>query len=76
MKDFQIFRYLKQFKYLIAIGSVLAGFMFYYVASNRMQSYTASTVIEYTNTARARDLRRTAARSTPAKSTVRISSPR
>lgn len=24
--------------------------MFYYVASNRMQSYTASTVIEYTNT--------------------------
>lgn len=50
MKDFQIFRYLKQFKYLIAIGSVLAGFMFYYVASNRMQSYTASTVIEYTNT--------------------------
>lgn len=49
MKDFQIFRYLKQFKYLIAIGSVLAGFMFYYVASNRMQSYTASTVIEYTN---------------------------
>lgn len=50
MKDFQIFRYLKQFKYLIALGSVLAGFMFYYVASNRMQSYTASTVIEYTNT--------------------------
>lgn len=50
MKDFQIFRYLKQFKYLIAIGSVLAGFMFYYVASNRMQSYTASTMIEYTNT--------------------------
>lgn len=50
MKDFQIFRYLKQFKYLIAIGSVLAGFMFYYVASSRMQSYTASTVIEYTNT--------------------------
>ena len=49
MKDFQIFRYLKQFKYLIAIGSVLAGFMFYYVASNKMQSYTASTVIEYTN---------------------------
>lgn len=36
--------------------------MFYYVASNRMQSYTASTVIEYANTARARDLRRTAAR--------------
>ena len=50
MKDFQIFRYLKQFKYLIAIGSVLAGFLFYYVASNRLQSYTASTVIEYTNT--------------------------
>ena len=50
MKDFQIFRYLKQFKYLIAIGSVLAGFMFYYVASTRLQSYTASTVIEYTNT--------------------------
>lgn len=38
MKDFQIFRYLKQFKYLIAIGSVLAGFMFYYVASNRMRA--------------------------------------
>ena len=50
MKDFQIFRYLKQFKYLIAIGSVLAGFLFYYVASNKLQSYTASTVIEYTNT--------------------------
>ena len=29
MKDFQIFRYLKQFKYLIAIGYVLAGLMFY-----------------------------------------------
>ena len=49
MKDFQILRYLKQFKFLIAIGSVLAGFMFYYVASNKLQSYTASTVIEYTN---------------------------
>lgn len=49
MKDFQILRYLKQFKFLIAIGSVLAGIMFYYVASNKMQSYTASTVIEYTN---------------------------
>lgn len=49
MKDFQILRYLKQFKFLIAIGSVVAGMMFYYVASNRLQSYTASTVIEYTN---------------------------
>ena len=49
MKDFQILRYLKQFKFLIAIGSVVAGMLFYYVASNRLQSYTASTVIEYTN---------------------------
>ena len=49
MKDFQILRYLKQFKFLIAIGSVVAGILFYYVASNRLQSYTASTVIEYTN---------------------------
>lgn len=49
MKDFQILRYLKRFKFLIAIGSVLAGLLFYYIASNRMQSYTASTVIEYTN---------------------------
>ena len=49
MKDFQILRYLKQFKFLIAIGSILAGLLFYYVANNRLQSYTASTVIEYTN---------------------------
>lgn len=49
MKDFQILRYLKQFKFLIAIGSILAGLIFYYMANNRMQSYTASTVIEYTN---------------------------
>ena len=47
MKDFQILRYLKQFKFLIAIGSILAGLLFYYVANNRLQSYTASTVIEY-----------------------------
>lgn len=49
MKDFQILRYLKQFKFLIAIGSILAGLLFYYVANNRLQSYTSSTVIEYTN---------------------------
>ena len=49
MKDFQILRYLKQFKFLIAIGSILAGLVFYYMANNRMQSYTASTVIQYTN---------------------------
>lgn len=49
MKDFQILRYLKQFKFLIAIGSIVAGILFYYVANNRLQSYTASTVIEYTN---------------------------
>lgn len=49
MKDFQILRYLKQFKFLIAIGSILAGLMFYYVANNKLQGYTASTVIEYTN---------------------------
>ena len=49
MKDFQILRYLKQFKFLIAIGSIVAGLLFYYVANNKLQSYTASTVIEYTN---------------------------
>ena len=49
MKDFQILRYLKQFKFLIAIGSILAGLVFYYMANNRMQSYTASTVIQYTS---------------------------
>ena len=49
MKDFQILRYLKQFKFLIAIGSIAAGLLFYYVANNKLQSYTASTVIEYTN---------------------------
>lgn len=49
MKNFQILRYLKQFRILIAVCSVMAGFLFYYVASNKMQSYTATTVIEYTN---------------------------
>ena len=49
MKDFQILRYLKQFRVLIAVCSVMAGFLFYYVASNKMQSYTATTVIKYTN---------------------------
>lgn len=49
MKDFQIMRYLKKFQVYILVFSLLLGALFYYVVSNKMQSYTASTVIEYTN---------------------------
>lgn len=49
MKQFQILRYLKKYTVFIAAGSVAAGLLFYFVIQYRMQSYTAGTVIEYTN---------------------------
>ena len=49
MDDFQIMRYLKKFWSVIAIGSLLAGILFYVIARRDIQEYTAATVIEYTN---------------------------
>ena len=49
MKDFQIMRYLKKYYVLIIALSLLAGAVFFWFVQNRMQSYTAAAVIEYTN---------------------------
>lgn len=49
MNDFQILRYLKKYWSVIAIGSLLAGMVFYVIARQNIQEYTAATVIEYTN---------------------------
>lgn len=49
MKEFQIVRYLKKYKTIIAIISVIMGIAFYVLAQLYFQRYTASTVIQYTN---------------------------
>lgn len=49
MKDFQIMRYLKKYYVMIIAFSLLAGAVFFWFVKNRMQSYTAAAVIEYTN---------------------------
>ena len=48
MKELDVFRYLKKYRMVIAIVSVLAGAIFFLVAQFRIQQYTAATVIEYT----------------------------
>lgn len=53
MKEFQIMRYLKKYKTVIAVLSVIVGILFYLVAQFFFQTYTASTVIEFTNEAAA-----------------------
>lgn len=49
MKEFQIVRYLKKYKNIIAVLSVAMGIVFYVLAQLYFQTYTASTVIQYTN---------------------------
>ena len=49
MKEFQIVRYLKKYKTVIAVLSVVMGIVFYALAQLYFQTYTASTVIQYTN---------------------------
>ena len=49
MKQFQILRYLKKYQAVIAAGSIIAGILFYVAVQLFIQTYTASTVIEYTN---------------------------
>lgn len=53
MKEFQITRYLKKYKTVIAILSIVVGILFYLCAQFFFQTYTASTVIEYSNDAAA-----------------------
>lgn len=48
MKKFQILRYLKKYQLLIALVSLAAGISVILYAKNK-QTYTAATIIEYTN---------------------------
>ena len=48
MKQFEIFRYLKKWRYLIAVIMLIGGVLFYFYATGK-QSYTASVAIRYTN---------------------------
>ena len=48
MKKFQILRYLKKYQFLIAVISLVAGIIVIWLA-NRYQTYTAATIIQYTN---------------------------
>ncbi|MCI8560246.1 MAG: GGDEF domain-containing protein [Dorea sp.] len=48
MKELDVFRYLKKYRRVIVIVSVLAGIAFYMIAQFYIQQYTAVTVIEYT----------------------------
>lgn len=48
MKEMDVFRYLKKYRTVIAVASVLAGIAFYLIAQLYIQQYTAVTVIEYT----------------------------
>lgn len=49
MKQFQILRYLKKYSAVVAVVSILTGFLFYIMAQRHLQTYTAAVVIEYTN---------------------------
>lgn len=49
MKEFQIVRYLKKYKTFIAAISVVVGIAFYIFAQLYFQTYTATTVIQYSN---------------------------
>lgn len=48
MKDFQIFRYIKKWRYLILVISFVGSLLFYKYAS-KDQTYTAKIKIEYSN---------------------------
>lgn len=48
MKKFQVFRYLRKFRYLILVVALLGSVLIYRYATSKQQ-YVASTVIEYTN---------------------------
>ena len=48
VKEFQIVRYVSNWKYLIALCTVLGGIVFYGYFS-RQQVYTAYAIISYTN---------------------------
>lgn len=52
MRKFQIFRYLQQWKYIIVLTAIL-GCMAVIWYGNKNQVYTATAVIEYTNSAAA-----------------------
>lgn len=51
MKQFSFFRYLRKYQAVIAANSILIGILFYIGARYYVQTYTAATVIEYTNDA-------------------------
>lgn len=48
MKQFQIFRYLKNLRYMIVIVTLLGSLGIYWYAEKK-QSYTAQTIIKYSN---------------------------
>ena len=48
MKELDVFRYLKKYRRVIVVVSILAGIAFYMIAQYYIQQYTAVTVIEYT----------------------------
>ncbi|MDO4548405.1 MAG: diguanylate cyclase [Clostridia bacterium] len=56
MKQFQVLRYLKRWRYLILIVTLLGCVAFYRFASGR-QTYTASVAIRYTNSGASQGLR-------------------
>lgn len=48
MKELDVFRYLKKYRTVIIVVSLLAGAAFFLIAQLYIQQYTAVTVIEYT----------------------------
>jgi GGDEF domain-containing protein len=48
MKELDVFRYLKKYRTMIILLSILAGVSFFLIAQLYIQQYTAVTVIEYT----------------------------
>lgn len=48
MKEFKLFSYIRRYKILIVISSLLMGVLFYSYFS-RKQTYTASAIIQYKN---------------------------
>ena len=49
MNQFAVFRYIKKYQGVIAAVSLLVGAAFYIIAGQFLQTYTAATVIQYTN---------------------------
>ena len=48
MKELDVFRYLKKYRTMIILLSILAGVSFFLICPHYIQQYTAVTVIEYT----------------------------